>query len=86
MKIGGEYLLHKIGARQWQKATDEWSLNQDLVRKHLFKMTSMIPSAATELAEAMTLGEKSEQSTLPLLAQKIIERAEICLSEFKASK
>jgi len=82
MKIGGEYLLHKIRTRQWEKAADEWGLEFGTVRKRLVKMATSIPKAAAGLAQTIP---QSKGSILLALAEKISERAENCLSDFENS-
>lgn len=86
MKAGGEYLLHKIGARQWEKAADEWRFDRQAVRERLIMVASGIISSARDVADTICdEGEASEDMLTPL-TEAISRRAESCLRESEASE
>lgn len=75
MKIGGEYLLWKIGARSWEKAAAEWKLDRDLVFSHCLSMAeSMTDAAGTVVKKIVATGE-AEREVLLKLKDSISERA-----------
>jgi serine/threonine-protein kinase HipA len=53
MKIGGEYKLDRIGARQWEKAAGEWKLDRGLVGERVVTMARRLPEAAELVAKEM---------------------------------
>lgn len=82
MKIGGEYLRQRIGARQWEKAAGEWNLDRDLMFERLTRMARAIPDAAQAVATTMADPGRAEPGLLNKLMNGISERAERCLQQF----
>jgi serine/threonine-protein kinase HipA len=78
MKIGGEYQLHRIGVRHWERAAAEWKLDRDLVFKHLIVQAEKLPAAAEEIANVGT----QANDILNRLVDGISESAKACTKTF----
>jgi serine/threonine-protein kinase HipA len=78
MKIGGEYLLWKIGRGHWEKAAAEWNLDPDRVFDRIVQMTSALPEAVRKVRDTMAAPEEAEGTVLGTLLTGILERAEQC--------
>jgi serine/threonine-protein kinase HipA len=77
MKIGGEYLLHQIGARQWRKLARDMRLDVDAVIGRLGIMADALPDAVTE-AVRRTRKEGLRHPVIDRLATRLIQRAREC--------
>jgi len=74
MKIGGEYVLRNISARNWRKLAAETRLGEESVIARVKGMTEAMPDAA----QAVRLGLKAEGLTHPMitrLAERLATRA-----------
>jgi hypothetical protein len=76
MKIGGDYLLWKIGKHHWQKAAAEWKLDPDRVSDRIIRMASAMPEAVREVGDTMAIPGRAEAAFLGNLMAGIRERAE----------
>lgn len=87
MKIGGDYLLWKIGRDHWRKAAEEWKLDPALVTERLIRMASAMPEAASEVGEAIAAGSIPVGGAfVRRLAAAISDRAEECRRHFSEAK
>lgn len=82
MKIGGDYLLWKIGKDHWEKAADEWKLDPAQVRDRIVRMASALPEAVREVGEKMAATGRKEKAFLRRLMEAIRERAKDCHRQF----
>ncbi|MCB1088747.1 MAG: HipA domain-containing protein, partial [Verrucomicrobiae bacterium] len=86
MKIGGDYLLWKIGKDHWEKAAAEWNLDPGRVFDRIIGMASAMPEAVRETGAMMTYPEKSEREWLGKLTGAILERSVNSLRQIKTAK
>ena len=84
MKIGGDYLLWKIGRDHWKKAAEEWNVDPERVFGRILRMASAMPEAIRETGEKMAYPAKSEREWLQKLMTAILERSEDCLRQIKS--
>lgn len=84
MKIGGDYLLWKIGKAHWEKAAAEWKLDSGRVFDRIIRMASALPEAVREVGDTMAFPAKSEREWLRKLMTAILERSEECLRQIKS--
>jgi len=78
MKIGGDYLLWKIGKAHWEKAAAEWKLDPGLVVDRIVRMASTLPEAVGEVGETMAAPGRKEKAFLRQLMEAIRDRAKDC--------
>lgn len=77
MKIGGEYKLSQIGARQWQKFARETRLDADKVIASLTSMAEQLPDNVTTVCtEAKKQGLNN--AIIARLAEQLIARTKDC--------
>lgn len=77
MKIGGEYKLSQIGARQWQKFARETRLDADKVIASLTSMAEQLPDNVTTVCtEAKKQG--LDNAIIARLAEQLIARTKDC--------
>jgi serine/threonine-protein kinase HipA len=87
MKIGGDYLLWKIGRDHWRKAAEEWKLDPALVTERLIRMASTMPEAARKVGDAIAAGSIPVGGAfVRRLAAAISDRAEECRRHFSEAK
>jgi serine/threonine-protein kinase HipA len=77
MTIGGEYRLHQIGLRQWQKLARDTRLNADEVIVRLTSMTRQLPDAAND-ARKRARADGLDKAIVDRLTTRLIERAGEC--------
>lgn len=83
MRIGGEYLLKKIGRRQWEKLADELRIHRNQLLERVARVAERIPAAAREVrgtAERAGL----DHPILARLEEDISARAAACLGGLAA--
>lgn len=78
MKIGGDYLLWKIGKAHWQKAAKEWKLDSGRVVDRIIRMASVLPEAAHVVGESITVPGRKEKAFLRQLVNAVQARAAEC--------
>lgn len=84
MKIGGDYLLWKIGRDHWKKAAEDWKLDPDRVFDRIIRMASAMPEAVRETGEVIAYPAKSEREWRRKLMTAILERTGDCLRQIKS--
>jgi serine/threonine-protein kinase HipA len=77
MTIGGEYRLHQIGLRQWQKLARDTRLDADEVIVRLTSMTRQLPDAAND-ARRRARADGLDKAIVDRLTTRLIERAGEC--------
>jgi serine/threonine-protein kinase HipA len=77
MKLGGEYRLHQIGMRQWQKLAQEIRVDADEVTDRLRTMAEQLPDAISQ-DTARARKEGLDQAIVDRLASRLTERAKEC--------
>jgi serine/threonine-protein kinase HipA len=77
MTIGGEYRLHQIGLRQWQKLARDTRLNADEVIVRLRSMANQLPDAAND-ARRRARADGLDKAIVDRLTTRLIERAGEC--------
>jgi serine/threonine-protein kinase HipA len=77
MKIGGEYKLGLIGAREWQKFARETRLDADRLIAALNSLAEQVPDNVTELC-ATAQAEGLDHVIIKRLAAQLIARAKDC--------
>ncbi len=82
MRIGGEYLIRKIGVRQWEKAAAEWRLDHDQVCERVTHLAGSMENAVSEVVRTLTAEEQAVARILPELTEKVVEQSVCCLKEF----
>jgi len=81
MKIGGKYLLSRIGPHSWKKAAKEWKLDQQEVLGRIMNQANRIQDAAPAVAELMADGITESSDMSDRLVQGISARAKDCLQQ-----
>lgn len=84
MKIGGEYEIHQIGLRHWQRLAAEIRFNEKELLEEIRVMAERLPD---EVARVRVTARKEglEHGLIDRLADALIERAAACLRMFKAT-
>ena len=82
MKIGGDYLLWKIGKGHWEKAAAEWNLDPGQVVERIVQMASVLPEAVRDVGDTIRARRSTERAFLRKLMQGVRERAEECRRHF----
>lgn len=77
MKIGGEYLVWKIGTSQWEKCAGELRLDRDALLGRVLLMAMQLPDEATTVLNQMK-GEGMAHATVTRLAEQLKTRAVAC--------
>lgn len=77
MKIGGEYTLSLISAREWQKFARETRCNTDKVIAGLNSLAEQLPDAVTSVC-ATARAEGLDNAIIKRLAAELIARAKDC--------
>ncbi|WP_426420851.1 type II toxin-antitoxin system HipA family toxin [Bradyrhizobium genosp. A] len=77
MKIGGEYKLSQIGAREWQKFARETRLDADKMIAGLNSLAELLPDNVTDVC-ATAEAEGLDNTIIKRLATKLIDRAKEC--------
>jgi serine/threonine-protein kinase HipA len=74
MKIGGEYRLHDIGLRQWQKLAKEVRRDADSVIARVGALADMVSARIPEVTQQLA-GEGLKHPILARLSKGLTERA-----------
>lgn len=77
MKVGGEYLFHDVGIRQWQKLAREIRIDADEMIARLRTMAEQLPDEVNA-ACAKARSEGLNQPIIDRLAAELAKRAEQC--------
>lgn len=77
MKIGGEYKLGLVGARQWQKFAREMRVDAESLIERLAAMAARLPDAASA-ALTKARAEGLDTPIIDRLTERLIERAAVC--------
>ncbi len=83
MKIGGEYKLHAIGLREWQKLVGEISYEEEAIIDMLRSVSVSLPDLASDTAQ-MAREAGIEHPIIGSLIEKIAQRAQACAKEFSS--
>jgi serine/threonine-protein kinase HipA len=86
MKIGGDYLLWKIGKDHWGNAAREWKLDPGRLFDRLIRMASAMPDAAREVGDTIAIPDKTQRDWLRKLVAEIGDRAHDCRRLFTLAK
>ncbi|QHP67914.1 type II toxin-antitoxin system HipA family toxin [Bradyrhizobium sp. LCT2] len=78
MKIGGEYKLSQIGAREWQKFARETRFDADKVIAGLKSLAELLPDNITDVCTTAE-AEGLDNTIIKRLAKHLIARAQDCL-------
>jgi serine/threonine-protein kinase HipA len=84
MKVGGEYLVRKIGGRQWEKLAIQVRMRADEVISTATQIAERAPDVAHEVWRAVERDGLSH-AILPRLADAVATRAKACLKELGES-
>ncbi len=76
MKIGGEYLLSKMGSHQWEKAAKEWKVDRDDVFERLVAMAKNLPEVAIAVRKGIETDSGEVGTMLDTLVEGIAQRSE----------
>jgi len=72
MKIGGQYVHHRIGEREWKKAAADWGFTENEVFSKIVEMATLMPESvdqalaklpAPETPLALELAERFDQAS-----------------------
>lgn len=77
MKVGGEYLLHQIGLRQWRKLAQEGRVDADGLIDKLRGMARQLPDEVAP-ARARAREEGLDRTIIDRLATRLTQRAQEC--------
>jgi serine/threonine-protein kinase HipA len=77
MKIGGEYRLHDIGLRQWQKLAKDVRRDADSVIARVGALADMVSARIPEVTQQLA-GEGLKHPILARLSKGLTERAAHC--------
>jgi serine/threonine-protein kinase HipA len=77
MTIGGEYRLHQIGLRQWQKLARDTRLDAEELIARLRSMANQLPDAAND-ARRRARADGLDKAIVDRLTTRLIERAGEC--------
>jgi serine/threonine-protein kinase HipA len=77
MKVGGEYLLHQIGLRQWRKLAQEGRVDADGLIDKLRGMARQLPDEVGP-ARARAREEGLDRTIIDRLATRLTQRAQEC--------
>jgi serine/threonine-protein kinase HipA len=77
MKIGGEYRLHDIGLRQWQKLAKEVRRDADSVIARVGALADLVSARIPEVIQQLA-GEGLKHPILARLSKGLTERAAHC--------
>lgn len=83
MKIGGEYLVRKIGRRQWEKLATQVRMRRDDVLARVMQMAERAP----DLAHEVRRGAERDGLSHPMLtglADAVASRAKACFENLNA--
>jgi serine/threonine-protein kinase HipA len=83
MKVGGEYLVKKIGKRQWEKLADQVQMDPDSLLVSVMQMAERAPDLANEVLRAAERDGVSHP-ILARLADAVASRAKACLEVLRA--
>jgi serine/threonine-protein kinase HipA len=82
MKIGGEYLVSRIGRHEWEKFAAEQRLDKDSLVESIVAMAKGLPKLVENLDREM--GQQGiSNSTTRKLAQSLVARARECLRQME---
>ena len=84
MKVGGEYLVKKIGRRQWEKLATQMRVQRDDVLGTVTQLAEKAPDVAQDVRRAAERDGLSHD-ILPRLADAVAARAKACLEELSTS-
>jgi serine/threonine-protein kinase HipA len=80
MRIGGEYLLKKVGRRQWEKLADELRVDPVKLLERVTRMAERTPAALREVRRAA--GQAGlRHAILARLEESVAARSAACLAE-----
>lgn len=77
MKIGGQYQLHDIGIRQWQKLAKEARIDADELIERLRTIAQRLPDEVSAIC-ATAREEGLKQPVIDRLASELAKRADEC--------
>lgn len=83
MRIGGEYLLKKIGRRQWGKLADELRIDRNQLVEQVVRLAERIPDAVHEVRHTAERAGLNHPK-LARLEKNIRARATACLTGLAA--
>ncbi|UGY17062.1 type II toxin-antitoxin system HipA family toxin [Bradyrhizobium septentrionale] len=84
MKVGGEYRLAQIGAREWQKFARETRFDAEKVIAGLNSLAELLPDNVSDVCAAAQ-AEGLDNAIIERLSAKLIERAKDCQRLLKGS-
>lgn len=80
MKVGGEYLLRRIGRRQWEKLALEVRVPTDEILRGVSRLAEEVPDRMTEVRElANQAGLRHPM--ISRLTEAVVQRARACYKE-----
>lgn len=82
MRIGRDYRLRDIGAREWRRLASAVRLEPDTVLDRVTKIAERIPSEATAVRDEM-ISEGLEHAVIRRLADHMAARAEECFHNLR---
>jgi serine/threonine-protein kinase HipA len=85
MKVGGEYRLRDVGARQWRKLAKEVRVDEGRLVNRLATMAEQIPDAITDIRTAMRR-DGLDQPVIKRLEARLVERAIECGKALRADE
>ncbi|NJK92414.1 MAG: type II toxin-antitoxin system HipA family toxin [Blastochloris sp.] len=80
MKIGGQYLVSRIGRHEWEKFAHEHRLNKDRLMESILNMIRSLPDLAEQLDQEMRQ-QGIANATTHALTQSLQARCKECLSQ-----
>lgn len=82
MKIGGEYLIRRIGARHWEDFARRIGLDDGIVRNRVRDLAARVPDAVQDVRRRAESGGLARRAVRPLAAH-IVQRAKGCQADFR---
>jgi serine/threonine-protein kinase HipA len=80
MRMGDKYRLGDIGLREWQKLSDDVSMEADEIVSKLVHMAQALPDLVTEIAHRATNAGLAG-AVIDRLSTRLIGRSRICLGK-----
>lgn len=82
MKVGGEYLVKKVGKRQWEKLADQIQMDRGDLLLRVMQMAERIPDLGSEVRRAAA-SDGISHPILAVLTDAVASRAKECLVELR---